>query len=663
MPAPATTRGWALPAAGLVTYVLLEVLRVWLPALRLGLRDGAAPLWLLGVVLLACLAAPLLALPLVATGRSRGLWRLGVTVLVACRLLLQAPLPAGERLTVASAGVIAGVAALAALAGGGPDPRAALLGGHVGLTLNVTGHLALRTEDVIWSQAPPALAVTATLVLALLVAARGLRDDPGWDLDRAGPPGWAWLAVGPIALLTLVLSSAPGRTAIAVGWPSARIAAVLAAAHLTGLLLALSVGANDRRWPGTVAGGLVLVGTAGGLQPVGMTAVAAQALLAIGLGLLVGASATATTAPPTTPTPGWPVHRSYRAASLRAGTAIGGWLLLGGLVLAYHGAYDLTLPLPNRLVLLLTAAGLALVGALATRAARRRWAVAPAAQGAPTRSSATVGSAATVGSGAILVALVALAVGWTASVPAIDPPRPGTSDTLTVVQLNLRSGFDAEGRFAVGRAAATLRDLDADVVLLSEVDRGWLLHGGHDVLRLLAAELGLATVFAPAADEVWGNAVLSRYPLEEITVERLPRGNAPMTRSQLAAVVALTEDARIAVVATHLSLRVGPEDGTRLAQARAVAATVARFRERGLPVVVGGTLNAPGDSAELETFEPLARPLLPPGTPSWPADEPTEERNHLLASDELRRLEVGVVDVRVSDHRPLLVTLRLVAPD
>ena len=57
--------------------------------------------------------------------------------------------------------------------------------------------------------------------------------------------------------------------------------------------------------------------------------------------------------------------------------------------------------------------------------------------------------------------------------------------------------FSPDGRFEPETLAATVRRERADVVLLSQVDRGWFLGGGHDSLQIIADRLGMRAVFAP----------------------------------------------------------------------------------------------------------------------------------------------------------------------
>lgn len=165
-------------------------------------------------------------------------------------------------------------------------------------------------------------------------------------------------------------------------------------------------------------------------------------------------------------------------------------------------------------------------------------------------------------------------------------------------------------------------------------------------------------VFGPAADEVWGNAILSRYPISEVRVERLPRGRDAMARSQLIAVLDVREDQRIAVIATHLS-HVDVQGDTRLPQARSIAGTVARLRDRGVPVIVAGDLNAGPDDPELATFGDLARSAVPAGNPTFPSTAPEVQIDHILISEQFEVTGSSVPQILHSDHLPVFVTLQL----
>ncbi|MGY0007419.1 endonuclease/exonuclease/phosphatase family protein, partial [Micromonospora sp. I033] len=225
------------------------------------------------------------------------------------------------------------------------------------------------------------------------------------------------------------------------------------------------------------------------------------------------------------------------------------------------------------------------------------------------------------------------------------------------VAYNIRMGFGLDGRLDLDALTRAVDGNRPDVVLLSEVDRGWLLNGGHDTLALLAGRLRMPYVFAPAADPVWGDAVLSRFPVRAGRTRHLAAHGAP-TGAQALGVTLDLGGRDLAVVATHLQ---PPPGQGPVAQAREVAAFATRYAA-GRPLIVGGDLNTePGDPAFTEFTRAglvdalaAARPLR-----TSPADDPRTQIDHVFVAPGLTPSGAVAPRSTASDHLPVAVTLAL----
>jgi endonuclease/exonuclease/phosphatase family metal-dependent hydrolase len=627
-------------AAGLVGFTFLEVLRVWFPSVMFVAGDaGETSSLLMAAFGLGCLGLAPLAATLLGRVSPALLWRAGAGALLLGRGSLILPLDGTGRLIASSLAVVGASTAVAALAAGSKADRTVRVGLLAGVVAATCLHTATRTLGLVW---PGTVSTTAASVgVVLLLAVTVVRADRDLAGDTAasalelagGGAAWPWFALTPMLVLVGVVSGVPGRTAVATGWSTPTVAATVAGAHLGALLAAAVARRIGPGRAGLLAAAAIAGGTAAALDAVGWSGVLGQITLVLGLGLLLGSDLGSTVRP-----------ASDRRRGVAAGSAV---LAFGAVTAVYYTTYDLALPLNNRVLLLGTALLGAVLGIATSRMGRE----------------ATVRGTLEAKRFIQRLAAAALAVGMVALVarsPGEGPAGAADPEVIRVATYNVRFGFDLDGRFAAQEQARLLRDLAPDVVVLNEVDRGWLTTGGHDALRIIAEELDLPYVmFARAADEVWGNALLSRYPIAERASESLPAGSDPMGRSQLAAVLTLDDDRRLGIVGTHLS-HVDDQGDTRLPQARAVAATVAVLRERQVPTVVLGDLNAPPGSSELATFAPLVDDMLPEGTLTYPSNAPLAHLDHILASSELRPDEVYLPEVTLSDHRPVIIDLRFV---
>src|SRR5438477_373356 len=102
---------------------------------------------------------------------------------------------------------------------------------------------------------------------------------------------------------------------------------------------------------------------------------------------------------------------------------------------------------------------------------------------------------------------------------ATTPTPAATEDpvnTFRVMTYNIHQGFNAGQIPSLDSLVDVISRESPDVLVLQEVVRGWMIDEQHDALSVLSERLGLPYVFGPNIGDLYGNALLSRFPMTHV---------------------------------------------------------------------------------------------------------------------------------------------------
>lgn len=269
-----------------------------------------------------------------------------------------------------------------------------------------------------------------------------------------------------------------------------------------------------------------------------------------------------------------------------------------------------------------------------------------------------------LGAAAALLPLVA----YLGTLGTVFVTAPESTGPIRFMSYNVHSAFNTAGSLDVEEIARVIEDTEASIVGIQEIPRGRLLSGTTDLLTLLQLRLGFEHVaFFGTTDPVWGNAILSRYPITEVGTDYLPLVGTPMRRGVLGASVA-TDLGEILVISTHLQHvndsdfhDVDPEADLLPVHTEQIDTILRHWAGRD-PAVLMGDFNARPDWAQIQQIidagwvDSWAEAGVGDGFTSGAAN-PMFRIDYVFHTPGLRAVDAGVLISRASDHFPVVVDL------
>ncbi len=235
---------------------------------------------------------------------------------------------------------------------------------------------------------------------------------------------------------------------------------------------------------------------------------------------------------------------------------------------------------------------------------------------------------------------------------------------MKAITFNIQHGKNFQsGRIDLNAVADLIAREGGEIICLNEVYGNGLHPAFNDQAARIAERLGFFSFFSPAIQldgaGPYGNAFLSAYPILEastVPVPTVPR-NHPGYFEDRAAFRAVVEidSQKITVIGCHFGLQ--PEEQEECTKTVCALVDCSVY-----PVILMGDFNVTPENSVLLPIRERLRDTaeFPSGNlPTYPSDTPSEKIDYLFVSKHFTVEEAHIPSKVVSDHRPIVATLRL----
>ena len=326
-------------------------------------------------------------------------------------------------------------------------------------------------------------------------------------------------------------------------------------------------------------------------------------------------------------------HNKYSSHNTAISLGIG-LLIMMLLILGYYASYLIAIPFENYIYELLAA--FVIVAC-----------VIPLNLKEPTQSSYNTKSwlAPAI---SILLLLLSFSNMITFQKPVYSANDSGTD--IRIVCYNVHNGFDTKGYLGLETLASNIEAFEPDIVALQEISRGWLISGRVDMAEWLSLRLDMPYIYGDTAGTMWGNVILSRFKITEYHNESLPSDGLPVKRGFTHAVIEISNNQAVNVIATHFH-HVESDSDIRQTQAETLLAYANNLEN----IIIMGDLNTTPETPVIQLFISagfidVLSLIEPPPAYTFHADNPYMRIDYILISPNMKASQIEVLQSTASDH-------------
>ena len=248
---------------------------------------------------------------------------------------------------------------------------------------------------------------------------------------------------------------------------------------------------------------------------------------------------------------------------------------------------------------------------------------------------------------------------------SVEDGNEGSEATIRVMSYNIHHSNPPgkPGAIDIDAITRVIKSEDPDLVALQEVDVNTKRSGAFNQAKEIAEDLDMHFFFGKALDYQgggYGVAILSKYPMEDTTVHRLPatEGSNVEPRIVASARIELPDGTAIRFGSTHL--HAGKDSLNRQSQVEEVVRIAA---QQELPFILAGDFNAVPKSEVMQTVKKEFKFTCDDCPLTSSAQNPVRTIDYIVFRDPSNKLRVEdhkvINENEASDHLPVVAVFKV----